>query len=201
MTINIVVFISGNGTNLQKVIDEISLGNLNYNINLVVSNKKKAFGLIRAKNHGIPTLYLPYIKKNYKSRDHYDKQLGVEVIKASGDFKYIVCLGWMHILSLHFLNQFKPNTVLNLHPALPGKFPGKDAITLAYNYYKKYPDSNAETGAMVHWVVPEIDAGETISLIKIPIDFDDTIDILRKRVQTMEKLVLINALKKLTILD
>lgn len=190
---DLIIFISGNGTNLQKIIDEIKDNKLNATISLVVSNRKNAYGLIRAETECIETLYYPFIKTKM-DRIKYDILLANKIIGYKPDF--IVCVGWMHILSKEFLEIF-PNKVINLHPALPGKFPGKDSIVEAYNYYQKYPSNSMHTGAMVHYVIPEIDAGKTISTIRIKVKKEDTIDSLRTRVQKKEKIVLMKSLQLL----
>tara|TARA_B100001287_G_C22591736_1_gene485976 strand:- start:333 stop:944 length:612 start_codon:yes stop_codon:yes gene_type:complete len=197
MTNKIVVFISGNGSNLQRVIDKIADKTLDYKIMLVVSNKKNAYGITRAMTNGIPTLYFPYIRKNYKNREEYDEKLAHRV-KSICKFKWIVCLGWMHIFTNNFIKAFPEKTILNLHPALPGQFPGSDAIGEAYKYYKENPCLDMMTGAMVHWVIAEIDAGEVVKTIDIPVFTCDTLEDLRKRVQFHEKIVLINALRFLS---
>ena len=197
MVNKIVIMISGNGSNLQRVIDEISAKKLDYKISLVVSNKKAAYGLVRATLNNIPTLYLPYIRSRYKSREDYDKKLA-EAIKTKANFKWIVCLGWMHVFTDSFITSFPDKTILNLHPALPGEFPGSDAIGDAWKYSKKYPGLDMRTGAMIHWVVKEIDAGEVVKTIEIPMFTKDTLNDLKKRVQFHEKLVLIDALKYLS---
>ena len=197
MVNKIVIMISGNGTNLQRIIDEIKKKKLYYKISLVVSNKKNAYGLVRARENNIPTLYLPYIRSKYKNREEYDIKLA-ESIKSSCDFKWIVCLGWMHIFTDSFITAFPDKTILNLHPALPGEFPGSDAIGDAWKYSKKYPGMDMRTGAMVHWVVKEIDAGEVVKTIEVPMFTKDTLNDLKKRVQFHEKLVLIDALRYLS---
>ena len=115
----IIVFISGSGSNLQALMDAVENGRLSAQIALVVSNRKAAYGLVRAKEAGIPTLYHPF--KPYrdagKSRDAYEADLAAKIKPFQPDL--IVLAGWMHILGADFLTQF-PNQVINLHPALPG---------------------------------------------------------------------------------
>ena len=193
---SVVVFISGNGSNLQRVID--TLHNYTIKIKLVVSNRKNAYGLTRAILAGIPTLYLPYLSKKME-RIEYDLHLAEQVKSIVPDLKYILCLGWMHILSAEFINQFPPKTIVNLHPALPGKFPGKDAVAEAFKYYSQECNrsNNMYTGAMVHYVIPEVDAGKVIDTIKIPIYKTDTLETLRYRVYHSEKELLLTALRKI----
>ena len=189
---SIVVLISGSGTNLQKVID--TSHNKKLKINLVVSNRKKAYGLERAKDNNIPTLYFPFIKKK-QDRIEYDKELGEKILKLVPDVDYIFCLGWMHILSEKFINMFEKNTIINLHPALPGQFPGKNAIEQAFKSFQS--DSTINTGVMVHYVIPEVDAGAVIEKIIIPIYKFDTLEDLKYRVTSVEKVVLMRAVNKI----
>ena len=188
------VLVSGSGTNLQAIIDSIKSKTLNAEISLVVSNKKNAYGLTRAKNNNIPSLYHPYIS-NSMDREEYDRTLASIIKPYNPD--YIVCAGWMHILSSAFLSHF-PQKVINLHPALPGKFPGKDSIKTAFDYYKEHPEEgNKHTGIMVHYVDEGVDTGSPISILKVPIYENDTLDELRTRVTTYEKNVLLLSLQTL----
>lgn len=129
------ILISGNGSNLQAVIDGIDAGKLpNASIVRVLSNRKNAYGLERARQAGIPTEYhnlLSYRKRHpqtpegeHDAREEYDKSLADVILKDSPDL--IVCLGFMHILTPRFLSPIQDAKVLciNLHPALPGAFNG-----------------------------------------------------------------------------
>src|SRR5512141_1494944 len=123
----LVVMISGSGSNLQAILDASTAGTLNAQVTLVVSNRIAAFGLQRASNANVPTLYFPL--KAYKdagrSRETYDADLAREVSARQPDL--VVLAGWMHVFSPAFLNHIT-TPVINLHPALPGTFPGTDAI-------------------------------------------------------------------------
>lgn len=158
---NILVLISGNGTNLQYLIDNLILNRncnpINNEINIigVLSNKKNAYGLKRANDNNISTFYCPFMKKK-QTREEYDNELS-ELI-SSIDYDLIVCAGWMHVLSDKFLSVH-PNTI-NLHPSLPNTYKGINCIRKMYDGFKNGHIS--EGGIMVHWVVPEIDSGEVI---------------------------------------
>ena len=192
MKVKCVVLISGNGTNLQAIINGVKNNELNnIDIKCIISNKKAAYGLIRANLNNIPTLYLPFIKSKL-SRVDYDNSLISEIKKL--DIDLIVCAGWMHILSDNFVNSFK--NIINLHPALPGQFPGNDSITNAFNAYNKNLISH--TGLMVHKVITEIDAGEVLYSKKVEIKKNDTLNDLKSRIQYHEKLALIQTIKNMT---
>lgn len=128
------VLISGNGSNLQAVIDQVAAGTLNANIVRVLSNRKDAFGLERAQKANIPTEYhnLVKYKKQHPAtpegvqaaREEYDAELARLILADQPEL--VVCLGFMHILSPEFLRPLEEANVriINLHPALPGAFNG-----------------------------------------------------------------------------
>lgn len=138
--IPLTVLISGNGTNLQAVIDSISLQTLPGTIIRVISNRKDAFGLERARRANIPTLYhnLVKYKKTHpptdegvrQAREEYDAELA-RLVLADGP-RLVVCLGFMHVLSKTFLDPLEKEGVriINLHPALPGAFNGAVSLIL-----------------------------------------------------------------------
>lgn len=186
------VCISGNGSNLQAIIDAVQAGELEAQIEVVVSNRRDAYGLVRAERAGIPTLYFPL--KPYRdmghSREEYDTDLAEQMAAYEPDL--VVLAGWMHVLSPAFLDRF-PNCVLNLHPALPGQFPGTHAIQRAYEAFQRGEIDH--TGVMVHWVVPEVDAGPAIATAEVPIYPTDSLDDLEARIHTTEHRLLVEALK------
>jgi formyltetrahydrofolate-dependent phosphoribosylglycinamide formyltransferase len=178
------VFVSGTGTNLQAIIDAIESGRLqDTRISVVVCNKKAAQGLERAKQHNIPTIYLPYLpyRQQGLSREDYDRDLTARL----GDFPVdlVVLAGWMRIFSLEFLRRY-PH-VLNIHPALPGTFPGMHAIAEAYEAYQR--GEIAETGVMVHWAPDEaVDSGPVVMSQPVAIYPSDTLETLEARVHNVE---------------
>ncbi|NOZ28305.1 MAG: phosphoribosylglycinamide formyltransferase [Chloroflexi bacterium] len=187
------VFISGFGSNLQAIIDAVQAGELDAEIVVVVSNRKAAYGLVRAEKAGIPTLYFPL--KPYRdagrSREEYDADLAERVAAYEPDL--IVLVGWMHVLSPAFLDRF-PNRVINLHPALPGQFPGTHAIQRAYEAFQRGEIDH--TGVMVHYVVPEVDAGPVIVSEEVPIHPSDTLDDLEARIHKTEHRLIVEAIRR-----
>lgn len=188
----LVVLISGGGTNLQAIMDAITAGKLNAEIALVVSNRKAAYGLQRAEKAGIETLYFP--RKPYsdqgKARSVYDSDLAERISAYQPDL--IVLAGWMHIFSKAFLDVF-PNRVINLHPALPGTFPGTDAIRRAYDEAQG-TDEIVLSGVMMHYVVPEVDAGDPIVQAEVPIMPDDSLEEFEARMHAAEHQVIVTAI-------
>ena len=190
----IVVLISGSGSNLQALMDAVENGRLSAQIALVVSNRKAAYGLVRAKEADIPTLYHPF--KPYrdagKSRGEYEADLAAKIKPIQPDL--IVLAGWMHILGADFLTQF-PNQVINLHPALPGQFAGTHAIDRAFDAYQN--GELTHSGCMVHHVIPEIDAGAVIVQAEVPILPDDTLDDFEERMHATEHRIIVEATTKM----
>jgi len=193
MSPRIVVFVSGNGSNLQAILDACESGQLDAQVTGVVSNRRKAFGLVRAERAGVDRLYFPLapFKKRGASRADYDAALA----RAVADFQpdLIVLAGWMHILSPAFLAGVSC-PVLNLHPALPGAFPGTRAIERALDAARE--GDLDHTGVMVHHVVPEVDAGPVVATRVVPIAPDDTLEALSTRMHAAEHTLLVDAISK-----
>ena len=196
MTTRLAVLISGNGSNLQAIIDAIRMKVLDVEIVVVVSNRRNAYGLERAQKANIPTEYhslKPY-NEDGRGRREYDADLAALVKKYRP--QWVILAGWMHILSSDFLDQFSYR-VINLHPALPGQFPGAHAIADAFAAYER--KEITETGVMVHLVPDEeVDAGPVIASEKVPIYPGDDPERLTKRIHDVEHVLLIQALIRLT---
>ncbi len=192
MTPTLVVLISGSGTNLQAIIDAIENGALNAKIELVVSNRKAAYGLVRAEQHGIPTFYFPLkpFLDAGRPREEYDAALAQRI--AEYEPTLVVLAGWMHVLSPAFLNQF-PNRVINLHPALPDTFPGTHAIERAFEAYQR--GEIAESGCMIHYVIPEVDAGRVITTAKVPFQAGDRLESYEERMHEAEHELIIQGIR------
>jgi formyltetrahydrofolate-dependent phosphoribosylglycinamide formyltransferase len=186
----LVILVSGGGTNLQALIDANAEGKLAAEIVLVVSNRRDAYALTRADRVGIPTLTLSLktYTKSGKSREEYDADLAEQVKQAQPDL--IVLAGWMHILSPSFLNEF-PNQVINLHPALPGMFPGTHAIERAFEAWQR--GEITESGCMVHYTIPEVDAGEVIAQRIVPFMEGDMLEDYQARLHAAEHTLMVEA--------
>jgi formyltetrahydrofolate-dependent phosphoribosylglycinamide formyltransferase len=194
MTARLVVMISGGGTNLQAILDAVAQGELDAQVVRVVSNRRAAYGLVRAEQANIPTLYFPL--KPYtdagQPRDAYDRDLAGRVSAFQPDF--VVLAGWMHVLSPAFLDGFH-RRVINLHPALPGQFPGTDAIQRTFDAYQRGEVTGG--GCMVHFVIPAVDAGEVIGQADVPIQPGDTLEAFEARLHAAEHRLLVESLRKL----
>lgn len=189
----LVILISGSGTNLQALIDACAEGRLNAEPVLVVSNKKKAYGLERARRAHIPTLYFPItpFRQEANSRVAFDQALATKITAYQPDL--IVLAGWMRILTPYFLDQF-PQKVINLHPALPGQFPGTQAIERAYSAFQQGQISHS--GCMVHYVIPEVDAGPVLVQAPVPLYDDDSLDDFAQRMHATEHRIIVEATSK-----
>lgn len=191
----LVVLASGNGTNLQAILDACDNSTLDAEVVAVISDRKNAFALQRAMDRGIPALYRPWgvYQKAGKLRTTYDLDLAVLVNLYDPDL--IILAGWMRLLTMSFLEHF-PEMVINLHPALPGTFPGTDAITRAFDAFQR--GEIPHTGVMVHFVPDEgVDEGPVIATEIVPIFPDDTLESLETRVHEMEHRVFVEAIGKI----
>ena len=186
---NLILFISGHGSNLEAIIKSSDMKKL-YDISLVISNNPNAHGLNIAKDNNIETEVSVY-DKDKESRKDYDTNLVNLVNKYNPDL--IVLAGWMYVFTNDFLKEF-PKKIINLHPALPGKFPGKQSIHDAYEAFTQGKIKN--TGIMVHYVVEEIDAGEVLDYIPIPLFATDNYKTVEQRIKILEKPLLLSSIRK-----
>lgn len=188
----IAVLISGGGTNLQALIDNVH-GQSSAEIVLVLSNRSNAYGLERAKKASIPTRVFAlrtFTNKTGKGRTEYDAELAGILNESKPDL--IVLAGWMHILSSSFLEKIT-TPIINLHPALPGEYDGAGAIDRAYADFQQ--GKTDHTGVMVHYVVAEVDRGEPILTRRIPINKGDSIEDLESRIHGVEHELIVEATK------
>jgi phosphoribosylglycinamide formyltransferase-1 len=169
------VLVSGNGSNLQAIINKIESGELNARIACVISNNSDAFALSRAKTHNIPGVVHEY--GGFKNRREYDASL-VNILQGHG-VELVVMAGFMRILSDVMVNAF-PNAIMNIHPALLPSFPGLHAQQQALAYGVKY------SGCTVHFVDCGTDTGPIILQAIVPVKQDDTEESLSARIQVEE---------------
>jgi phosphoribosylglycinamide formyltransferase 1 len=188
MTSRLVVLISGNGSNLQAILDACASGELPASIVCVISNNADAYGLKRAQNAGAEAVH--FEKLTTETRQQYDARLAAYVSTFVPD--YVILAGWMRILTSSFLSSF-PNRVVNLHPALPGTFPGTHAIERAYEAFQK--GEIDYTGVMVHLVPDEgVDDGPVLATQEIEFIKDESLEDFEIRVHKIEHNLLVNTL-------
>lgn len=167
----IAVLISGSGSNLQAIIDASERGEIPARVGLVVSNKADAYGLVRARRHGIPTEVIDH--RAFPDREAFDAKL-VEVIRASG--AVLVCLaGFMRVVTPVFLRAF-PQRILNIHPALLPSFPGTHGPRQAVDYGVRF------SGCTVHFLDEGVDTGPIVVQAVVPVYEDDTEETLAARI-------------------
>ncbi len=190
----LVVLISGSGSNLQAIIDAARGGRLDADVVAVFSNRRAAFGLERARRAEISACYRPFgpYRAAGRPRADYDADLAAEIAALSPDL--VVLAGWMMILSRAFIERVGC-PVINLHPALPGAFPGKDAIPRALSARRR--GEVTHTGVMVHHVVAEVDAGPVVAQAPVPIAEGDDLPTLTARIHRVEHSLLVDAIAAL----
>lgn len=172
---NIVVLISGNGSNLQAIIDACKQKKINGTIRAVFSNKADAFGLERAREASIPTHAL--LASQFASREGFDRELMQEIDAYAPDL--VVLAGYMRILSPAFVAHYT-GRLINIHPSLLPKYPG-------LNTHKQVLENGDEVhGTTVHFVTDELDGGPVILQAQIPVFEGDSEEDISGRVQTQE---------------
>ena len=174
---NIVVLVSGGGTNLQALIDAQKRGEIeNGRISCVISSNPDAYALERAKENGIPTRVIP--RKNYDDIHAYSKAVRDALIEEKADL--IVYAGFMIILDSQVVEAFE-GKMINVHPALIPSFCGKGFYGL--HVHEEVLKSGVKlTGATVHFVTEDCDAGQIISQKAVPVSDDDTPQTLQRKV-------------------
>jgi len=172
---NIVVLISGNGSNLQAIIDACKQKKINGTLRAVFSNKADAFGLERAREAGIAAHALS--ASQFASREAFDRELVQEIDAYAPDV--VVLAGYMRILSPAFVAHYA-GRLLNIHPSLLPKYPG-------LNTHRQVLDNgDEEHGTSVHFVTDELDGGPVILQAKVPVFAGDSEDDVTARVQAQE---------------
>lgn len=194
----IVVLASGEGTNLQAIIDSCQTGAINGDVVAVVTNNPSIGALRRAQNHDIATRVVT--KLPGESRQSFDARLADSVSNFQPN--WVVLAGFMRILSDTFISRFVtphgdvPSQIINLHPAAPGELPGVNAIERAFS--EAQAGSRVRSGAMVHFVDSEsVDCGPVIASVEVPILVTDTIDDFATRMHRHEHALLVLALQQI----
>ncbi|MBN1366292.1 MAG: phosphoribosylglycinamide formyltransferase [Syntrophaceae bacterium] len=165
------VLISGNGSNMQSIIDHIENGSLKAVIKIVISNNPEAYGISRAKKHNIPFIVLK--SNDFKNKEDFDVKL-IKSLKDNG-VELVILAGFMRIISPTFLKAF-PQKILNIHPALLPSFPGLHGQRQAVEYGVKV------SGCTVHFVDEGVDTGPIIIQSAVPVLDDDTEETLAARI-------------------
>ncbi|MBI2658476.1 phosphoribosylglycinamide formyltransferase [Candidatus Woesearchaeota archaeon] len=178
------VLASTKGTDMQALIDAINSKKLNAVISVVVSNKKDAFALERAKSHKIKAVF---IDPKGKEREQYDKEIAKALEQSKAEL--ILLIGYMRFLSPWFVNKYK-NRIMNIHPSLLPKYAGgmdKDVHAEVLKNREK------ATGATLHFVDEGADTGPIIMQREVKIEKNETADSLKEKVQKAEQEIIVKA--------
>ncbi|NLM43507.1 MAG: phosphoribosylglycinamide formyltransferase [Clostridiales bacterium] len=187
--VKIGVLISGSGTNLQALIDNIEKGLINGEISIVISDKKDAFGIQRAKKHGINAVEID--KKNFADKNIFMKAIMDELEKHHVEL--VVLAGFLSILSEDFIEKFR-NRIINIHPSLIPAFCGKGYY--GQRVHKAALDYGVKvSGATVHFVDEGADTGPIILQEAVKVEDDDTPESLAARILKVEHKLLPQAVK------
>lgn len=173
--LRLAILISGNGSNLQSIIDAIEAGSLNAEIEAVISNNRDAYGLLRATQHGLPTRLIDH--REYTSRDQFDDALQHYLETVDPD--YIVLAGFMRILGARFIAAFE-NKILNIHPSLLPAYKGLNTHQRALDNHER------QHGVSIHLVTPELDEGPVIAQASYPIESGDDAEAMQRKGHRLE---------------
>ncbi|KAH9897366.1 phosphoribosylglycinamide formyltransferase [Xylariomycetidae sp. FL2044] len=211
-TCRIVVMASGNGSNFQALIDAVASGSIpDSTITRLYVNRQTAFAIQRAEKAGIPHEYFNLIKHGFQAkgekdpeklreaRARYDAALSTKILETEPRPHLIVLAGWMYVFGDSFLDPVRAQgiQIINLHPALPGRYDGVDAIDRAFNDFKAGKLELNKTGIMIHHVIQEVDRGDVIMLREIECRPDEDLDQLKERVHGHEHELIVEATAKI----
>ena len=184
--INIAVFASTKGTDLQAIVDAQKSGQMDYaDLKFVLSDKKDCYALERARQAGIKTIF---INPKGKSREEFDQEC--LKICQEHNIDLIILIGYMRIISKVLIEWYE-NKIMNIHPSLLPKYPGMDL-----DVHQAVLDNNEkETGCTLHFVTESLDAGPIILQEKVMVEESDTLETLKAKVQEKEKEVILRGIK------
>ena len=177
---------STNGTDLQTILDSIASGELNGEVSVVLSNRKNAYILERAKNHNVPAFFLSHKEK---SREEFDAEMTAILKEHAVDL--VLLIGFMRILSTKFCQEWR-DKLLNVHPSLLPKYAGGMDTNVHADVLK---NGDAETGCTIHFVTDEVDGGPILIQKKCNIEPNETVDTLKTKVQQLEGIAFIEAIQ------
>ena len=177
---------STNGTDLQTILDSIASGELNGEVSVVLSNRKNAYILERAKNHNVPAFFNSHKEK---SRKEFDDEMTAILKEHTVDL--VLLIGFMRILSAKFCQDWQ-DRLLNVHPSLLPKYGGGMDTNV---HEDVLINGDTETGCTIHFVTDEVDAGPILIQKKCNVEPDETVDTLKTKVQKLEGMAFIEAIQ------
>ena len=175
--INIGVLGSTKGTDLQAILDAIHSKNLNATVSTVISNRKNAYILDRAKDHGVPFYFI-----SHKGKDRKDFDAEMTGVLKKHEVDLVLLIGFMRILSSSFCREWR-DRILNVHPSLLPKYAGGMDTNVHEEVLK---NKDKETGCTIHFVTDELDSGPILIQKKCAVEEGDTVETLKSKVQTLE---------------
>ncbi len=182
--IGLVVLISGNGSNLQAIIDAIAAGEIPAQIRAVISNNPDAYGLERARRAGIPAEVVAH--RDYPDRESYDRALQAVIDRYQPDL--VVLAGFMRILTPAFVEHYA-GRMLNIHPSLLPRYQGLDT------HRRVLEAGDTIHGVSVHFVTPELDSGPIVLQAEVPVEPGDTEADLERKVHAQEHIIYPRAIR------
>ncbi len=182
----IAILVSGNGTNMQRIIDDCHNGRIPAQAHLVITDNPQAGAIARARNYGVRVAVAD--RKAFGTKAEFE----AEMIKKidEGGIDYVVLAGFMRILSPEFVRKYK-GKIINIHPSLLPAFPGAHGIKDAFDAKVK------ETGVTVHYVDEGVDTGQVILQKKVSVTPEDTLETLEAKVHAVEHEIYPEALRKI----
>ena len=183
--IKLAVLGSTNGTDLRAIMAAISKGELDAEVSVVISNRKSAYILERARNYDVPAIFISHKEK---AREEFDAEMTIVLNKHGVDL--VLLIGFMRILSSEFCRVWQ-NKLLNVHPSLLPKYAGGMDTNIHEEVLK---NGDTETGCTIHFVTEEVDGGPILIQKKCPIFSNDNVDTLKVKVQALEGLAFVEAI-------
>lgn len=184
--IKLAVFASGSGSNFQAIIDSVERGELNAEIAILICDKRDAFAIERAKKHHIKVFQ--FIPKSFENKQAFETEILRRLEELNVEL--IALAGYMRLIGETLLRAYE-GRIINIHPSLLPSFPGKDAIEQAHEAKVKV------TGVTIHYVDEGMDTGPIIAQAPIFIEENDTVDVVRTKIQAVEHKIYPEVLQKL----
>ena len=177
---------STKGTDLQAILDAIHSGALDASVVVVVSNRNNSYILERARNYNIPNVFVPHAGR---TRDEFDREITAALLQYNVDF--VLLVGFMRILSAEFCRKWQ-DRILNVHPSLLPKYAGGVDTNVHEEVLR---NGDMETGCTIHFVTEEVDSGPILIQKKCAVAREDTVESLKTKVQQLEGIAFIEAIK------
>ena len=184
--IKLAVLGSTNGTDLRAIMAAISKGELEAEVSVVISNRKSAYILERARNYDVPAIFISHKEK---AREEFDAEMTTVLNRHGVDL--VLLIGFMRILSSEFCRVWQ-NKLLNVHPSLLPKYAGGMDTNVHEEVLK---NGETETGCTIHFVTDEVDGGPILIQKKCSVDSNDTAELLKTKVQKLEGEAFIEAIQ------